>query len=466
MVEPYRVDPIRSWLGVPLIFGERLIGMITIDKYEPGFYNPGHARLASAFAAQAAIALENARLYEAVRDELAERRRSEQARMHAEEQLRQAQKMEAVGRLAGGVSHDFNNILTVIMGESDLMLHGTAVSGELRKGIERIRHAGIRAAALTRQLLAFSSRQVLQLTTVNLNEIIVPLEQMLHRLIGEDVLLSTRLSADLAPVQADASQIEQVILNLCINGRDAMPQGGTLCIATANVQVMPGDDRDLTPGRYVLLTVSDTGLGIDEHVRDHIFEPFFTTKPHDKGTGLGLATVHGIVQQSGGAIRFITLAGQGTRFMVYLPALVKPDAATPTPELEPIPRPSIAGLVVMLVEDDDRVRRLTSEILSAQGFRVIGATTGAEALSICAAHEGSINLLLSDIVMPGGMNGVQLAARLRSARPEIKVLLMSGYTDSTLSASGGITPDMHFIQKPFTPAYLLEKIYEALAVTA
>ncbi|NTV61979.1 MAG: GAF domain-containing protein [Oscillochloris sp.] len=573
--EPYRADPIRSWLGVPLIFGERLIGMIAIDKYEPGFYTPEHARIASAFAAQAAIALENARLYEAARDELTERRRSEQAqmrllaileattdvvgsadtngrmlflnragrrllgigeqeevtgfpidnyvpvetlhqilntavptamrdgfwageislrrsdgsempasqvviahrnsegqpayfstivrdiseRLRAEEQLRQAQKMEAVGRLAGGVSHDFNNILTVIMGECDLMLHEPGLSAELRQGLDQIRQAGARAAALTRQLLAFSRRQVLQPATINLNEIIIPIEQMLRRLIGEDVTLLTSLADHLASVRADPSQIEQVILNLCINGRDAMPNGGELSITTENVRVAPGDSRDLRPGDYVLLTVRDTGFGIDEATREHIFEPFFTTKPRGKGTGLGLATVHGIVQQSGGLIRFHSTLGHGTSFFVYLPVVAhqRSQAARPAGAL-----PSFANLVVLLVEDDDRVRRLTHQILVSQGLTVIDAGDGSAALRAAQQHHGGIDLLISDIVMPGGLNGTQLAARIRSDHPQIKVLLMSGYTDDALVTPPGAPRDTHFIQKPFTPAYLIERIAQLL----
>ncbi|MBX0328975.1 response regulator [Oscillochloris sp. ZM17-4] len=578
--EPYRADPIRSWMGIPLIFGERLIGMITIDKYEPGFYTPEHARIASAFAAQAAIALENARLYEAIRDELAERRLSEQAqtrllaileattdvvgsadtqgrllflnsagrrmlgldehadivglpirsflpdeslaqiltvgapaairdgiwsgeltlrredgseiptsqviiahrdaegnpeyfstivrdiseRLRAEEQLRQAQKMEAVGRLAGGVSHDFNNILTVIMGECDLMLHGPGLSPELREGLDQIHQAGTRAAALTRQLLAFSRRQVLQPTTINLNTIITPIEQMLRRLIGEDVILQTYLADDLATVRADPSQIEQVILNLCINGRDAMPQGGRLSLTTANVAVGEGGDHDLMPGDYVLLTVHDTGSGIEDSAREHIFEPFFTTKPRGKGTGLGLATVHGIIQQSGGAIFFSSTLGQGSSFHVYLPAVAGPSAAA-----RPLSRarPPIAHVaVVLLVEDDDRVRRLARQILADHGLTVIEAADGAGALRICTQHQGQIDLLLSDIVMPGGINGVQLAARIRASHPMIKAILMSGYTDNALASAGSIPPETHFLQKPFSTSDLLEKVYEALAIEA
>ncbi|NTW02035.1 MAG: response regulator [Oscillochloris sp.] len=578
--EPYRADPIRSWMGVPLIFGERLIGMITIDKYAPNFYSLEHARIASAFAAQAAIALENAWLYEAARDELAERRRSEQAlmrlsaileattdvvgsadtegrllflnragrrllgineqediagrpiheyiphdslekflneglpvairdgiwsgevtlhhrdaedmpasqviiahrdsegktaffstiirdisdRLRAEEQLRQAQKMEAVGRLAGGVSHDFNNILTVIMGECDLMLHNPMLNDDLRQGLDQIRQAGVRAAALTRQLLAFSRRQVLQPAIINLNEIITPIQKMLRRLIGEDVSLQTDLLRDLATVRADPSQIEQVILNLCINGRDAMPQGGELCITTTNITVEAGDDRGLAAGEYVLLTVRDTGSGIDEAIREHIFEPFFTTKPQGKGTGLGLATVHGIVQQSGGMIRFDSVMGQGTSFYVYLPVATEPSYLVPN--VDERTRHAFVDTVVLLVEDDRRVRRLARQILITQGLTVIEAADGTSALQASDEYQGAIDLLLSDIVMPGGLNGTKLAAHIRTTRPQIKVLLMSGYTDTALSRGESEFPGIQFIQKPFTPAYLVEKVAETLDLPA
>jgi PAS domain S-box-containing protein len=382
-------------------------------------------------------------------------------RRRAEEQLRQAQKMEAVGRLAGGVSHDFNNILTVIMGECDLLLHGPALSDELREGLEQIRQAGARAASMTRQLLAFSRRQVLQLATINLNEIIVPTEQMLRRLIGEDIALRTSLAPDLAAVQADASQIEQVILNLCINGRDAMPSGGELTIATENARLAAGNEAGMPPGDYVLLTVRDTGSGIDEAARVHIFEPFFTTKPHGKGTGLGLATVHGIVQQSGGAISFSSTPGHGTRFSIFLPAVT--DGHQVSSARAAAPQPIAPGTVVLLVEDDERVRLLTRQILGSHGLSVIEAADGVAARAVAEGHAGRIDLLLSDIVMPGGVNGAQLAAQVRAIRPRIGVLLMSGYTDNALASSNDIGSDVHFIQKPFTPAYLIEKVAEALA---
>jgi signal transduction histidine kinase/CheY-like chemotaxis protein len=381
-------------------------------------------------------------------------------RLRAEEQLRQAQKMEAVGRLAGGVSHDFNNILTVIMGECDLMLHEPGLSSDLRLGLDQIRQAGARAAALTRQLLAFSRRQVLQPATINLNDIVGPIEQMLRRLIGEDISLRTWLAENLADVRADPSQIEQVILNLCINGRDAMPNGGELYIITENVALGLGNEHDLAPGDYVRLTVRDTGAGIDDHVREHLFEPFFTTKPRGKGTGLGLATVHGIVQQSGGIIRFSSTLGHGTSFYVYLPAVAEQRSTLSHPVVD---HPSFSNIVVLLVEDDERVRRLTHQILASQGLTVIDAPDGSAALRACDQHQGNLDLLISDIVMPGGLNGPQLAAHIRASRPETRVLLMSGYTDDAFSSSAEIVPDVHFIQKPFTSAYLIEKVAEALS---
>lgn len=451
--EPYRNDPIRSWMGVPLIFGERLIGMIAIDKYEPSFYTPEHARIASAFAAQAAIALENARLYEAVRNELAER-------LRAEEQLRQAQKMEAVGRLAGGVSHDFNNILTVIMGECDLMMHEPGLSPEVRQGLDQIYQAGMRASALTRQLLAFSRRQILQPVQINLNEIIVPIEKMLRRLIGEDIALYTHLAPKLNTIRADPSQIEQVILNLCINARDAMPHGGELTIITENVRIEVTLDHDLPPGDYVLLSICDTGSGIDEHTREHLFEPFFTTKPRGKGTGLGLATVHGIVQQSGGIIRFQSILGQGTSFYIYLPALQE----APQRIISEIPNTiTFLNAVVLLVEDDERVRQLTEQILHSHGMKVITAANGTAALRVCAEYQDRIDVLLTDVIMPGGINGIQLADRIRLSHPHISILLMSGYSDEVFAMTDPVRAETAFIQKPFTPGLLIEKIAEILA---
>ena len=458
--EPFIADPIHSWLGVPLIFGDRLTGMLTLDKHQASFFTAEHARLAAAFAAQAAIALENARLYEEARRELAERQRVE-----AEHQ--QLQKMEALGRLAGGIAHDFNNVLTVILGEVEMLLDDLPSDDPRRHGLEQILQSGGRAAALIRQLLAFSRRQVLQPELLNLNEVITGMEQMLRRLIGEDITLTIVLSRDLPPVLADRGQIEQVLMNLVINARDAMPQGGQLVIQTApscadGVTAPPCADAQ--PGLYAVLTVSDTGIGIDPAVQPHIFEPFFTTKPRDKGTGLGLAIVHGIVQQSRGSIRFASRPNHGTTFEIFLPAASGVASARPVTAPQP-DTPPVAGGTVLLVEDDAAVRQLTSQILIRAGFTVSEAGDGYRALKLIEQHAAPIDLLLTDIVMPGGLNGVQLAGAIRARYPTIPIVYMSGYTDdarveATLAAYGG-----RFIQKPFTPETLVQTLNEVLGAT-
>lgn len=455
--EPYNADPIHSWLGVPLIFGERLTGMLTLDKYQPGFFTREHARLAAAFATQAAIALENARLYEEAQRQLAERQR-------VEAEQRQSQKMEALGRLAGGIAHDFNNVLTVILGEVDLLLDDLPADDPRRHGLEQILQSAGRAATLTRQLLAFSRRQVLQPRLLNLNEVLTGMEQMLRRFIGEDVTLTILLSRDLLPVLADRSQIEQVVMNLVINARDAMPQGGQLVIQTipyTDVVTAP-PFAGAQPGPYTVLIVSDTGIGIDPALQPHIFEPFFTTKPRDKGTGLGLAIVHGIVQQSGGFIRFNSRLNQGTTFEIYLPASTSVAPANPAPLAHPDVLP-VAGGTVLLVEDDAAVRLLTSQILHRAGFTVLEACDGYHALQLAEQHAVPIDLLLTDIVMSEGLNGVQLASAIRAHRPAIAVVYMSGYTDDTrIEAIQG----ERFIQKPFTPEALVRTLIEVLGAHA
>jgi len=457
--ERFIVDSIRAWLGVPLIFGDRLTGMLTLDKHQAGFFTAEHARLAAAFAAQAAIALENARLYEEARRELAERQRVE-----AEHQ--QLQKMEALGRLAGGIAHDFNNVLTVILGEVEMLLDDLPSDDPRRHGLEQILQSGGRAAALIRQLLAFSRRQVLQPEPVNLNEVITGMEQMLRRLIGEDITLTILLSRDLPLVLADRGQIEQVLMNLVINARDAMPQGGHLVIQTApscadGLTAPPCADAQ--PGLYAVLTVSDTGIGIDPAVQPHIFEPFFTTKPRDKGTGLGLAMVHGIVEQSRGSIRFASRPNHGTTFEIFLPAATSGAPATcmTAPQSD---SPPVTGGTVLLVEDDAAVRQLTSQILIRAGFTVLEASNGYRALKLIEQHAAPIDLLLTDIVMPG-LDGVQLAGAIRARHPTIPIVYMSGYTDdarveATLAAYGG-----RFIQKPFTPETLVQTLNEVLGAT-
>ncbi|NTU81128.1 MAG: response regulator [Chloroflexales bacterium] len=456
--EPFRADPIRSWMGVPMIFGERLIGMITLDKYEPNFYSSEHARLAAAFAAQAAAAMENARLYEAARRELEDRRR-------AEEELRQAQKMEALGRLAGGMAHDFNNLLTVILGEVEIILEDLPVGHDLRLSAEQIRQSSTRASALTRQLLVFSRRQVLEPDLISLNEVIAGMEQMLRRLIGEDIALTIALAPALPQVRADQGQIVQVVMNLAINARDAMPNGGHLLIETAPLspdEAAARHEEGVGEGAQAMIAVRDTGMGMDEQTRAHIFEPFFTTKPRGKGTGLGLATVHGIVRQSGGHIWFHSEPGQGATFKIYLPAAdSSATKASSAPPRAP-DRQRAAVSTVLLVEDDDDVRSLARQILARQGFTVIEAGNGPAALALALTYTRPISVLLTDVVMPGGLNGVQLAAALRSSRPTTRVVYMSGYTENALVDRSIAEEGARFLQKPFTPDDLVQMVLEAL----
>lgn len=381
-----------------------------------------------------------------------------------EEQLRQSQKMEAVGKLAGGVAHDFNNLLTVITGYSELLLKRTLNNQDLvRKDIEQIKKASQRAASLTRQLLAFSRKQMLQPKLFNLNQVVADLEKMLHRLISEDIELVTVLEPELGLVKADPSQIEQVIMNLVINARDAMPQGGRLTIETRNINLDKSYARryvDVEPGPYVLLATSDTGHGMTPETRDRIFEPFFTTKEQGKGTGLGLATVHGIVNQSGGHIWVYSEPGQGTTFKIYLPQIEETDASVqPSPAMIPSAEGSE---IILLVEDEDLVRELAARILTRGGYRVLTAASGVDALEVCQQHAGSINLLVTDVVMPGGMNGRDLAKRLAVSQPDLKVLYMSGYTDDAIVHHGILDSDVAFLEKPFTPDVLLLRVHEIL----
>jgi PAS domain S-box-containing protein len=383
-------------------------------------------------------------------------------RKSVETQLLQAQKMEAVGRLAGGIAHDFNNLLTVILGSSDLLLEGLRVDHQSRADLEDIHKAGQRAAALTRQLLAFSRQQVLTPQVLDLNALIADLEKMLRRLIGEDIEFRTVLAADLGAVRADPGQLEQVIMNLAVNARDAMPHGGKLTIETVNADL---DDAyaqahvPLVSGRYAMLAVSDTGIGMDTQVKAHIFEPFFTTKEKGKGTGLGLATVYGIVKQTDGYIWVYSEPGQGTSFKIYLPRVA---AAAEPPAPKPLAPASLAGSeTVLLAEDEAAVRNFTRRVLAAHGYTVLTAADGQEALHLAERHAGPIHLLLTDVVMPN-MGGRELAERLVAARHEMKVLYLSGYTDDAIVHHGVLEPGIAFLQKPFTLQGLARKLREVL----
>jgi nitrogen-specific signal transduction histidine kinase/CheY-like chemotaxis protein len=376
-------------------------------------------------------------------------------RKKLEERFLQAQKLESVGRLAGGVAHDFNNLLTVINGYSEVMLSQLPAGDSLRRYADAIQQAGTRAAALTEQLLAFSRKQVTQPRALGLNSVVADAERLLLRLVRENIEMITRLDAVADHVMADPSQLHQVVMNLVVNARDAMPSGGRLVISTANREVTGDQAGEMTPGQYVVLSVADTGTGMDEETRLHAFEPFFTTKDRGKGTGLGLSTVYGIVQQSGGFIRLESEVGKGATFHIYLPQV--------TAALEPLLTPPARSLplqgsqTVLIAEDEALVRELAVDTLSALGYRVLAASDGDEAFRIATEYTGPIHILLTDIVMPG-MDGGILAERLTALRPGLKVIYTSGYTDDVAGARRVLDAGAPYLPKPFTPATLGEKL--------
>jgi two-component system cell cycle sensor histidine kinase/response regulator CckA len=378
-----------------------------------------------------------------------------------EEQFRQAQKMEAVGRLAGGVAHDFNNLLTAILGYAELLLQDLAPESEHRMDVVEIRTAAQRAARLTGQLLAFSRQQVLQLTVLSVNDVVKNLEKLLRRLIGEDVILHTRLAPDAGNVRADAGQLEQVIVNLAVNARDAMAAGGTLTIETANAELTEAyiEAHQPAAGPYIMLAVTDTGAGISPENRSRIFEPFFTTKEQGKGTGLGLSTVYGIVKQSGGYIWVYSEPGRGATFKLYLPRVDAP-VESPAPG-RPTEGTPLGTETVLLAEDDEQLRKLVRGFLERVGYRVLAAASAAEALGQAREHEGPVHLLLTDVVMPG-QSGRELAGLLAETRPEIRTLFMSGYTDAAIMDQGILERGLEYLQKPFTPAVLARRVRDVL----
>jgi GAF domain-containing protein/DNA-binding response OmpR family regulator len=445
----------RSLLALPVKLGDRVVGVLSIRTRRREGFGREELTLATAFASQAAVALENSRLVQ-------ETQRAYDELSQTQAQLTRAQKMEAVGRLAGGIAHDFNNLLTVIMGRTELMLGSLKPVDPVRQPIELIEKTASRAADLTRRLLAFSRRQVLQPTSLDLNGVISNLEQMLRRLIGEDIRVVTALTPALGCVKADPSQIEQVIMNLILNARDAMPDGGQLTIETANVDLDAAYVRQhvgARPGPHVMLAVGDTGTGMTPEVQAHIFEPFFTTKGPGKGTGLGLATVYGIVKQSEGYIEVDTEPGRGTRVKVYLPRV--DEAPAPTTPKATLAQRSHGTETILLVEDEEEVRALARDILRAHGYTVLEAQHGGEALLTCERHPGPIQLMLTDAVMPQ-MSGRELAERLAPLRPEMKVLYMSGYTDDAVVRHGVRDSGIGFLQKPFTADTLARKVRDVL----
>jgi two-component system, cell cycle sensor histidine kinase and response regulator CckA len=386
-------------------------------------------------------------------------------RKQLEEQLRQAQKMEAVGRLAGGIAHDFNNLLMVIQGYADLLAERLPAGDSMRRNADQIRTAAQRAAALTRQLLAFSRKQILAPSVISIESVVSDMEKILRRLIGEDIQLETHSVADLWMVRADRSQIEQVIMNLAVNARDAMPKGGRLTLETANVELDSAFSRHsvvMAPGKYVMLAVTDNGCGMDAETQAHLFEPFFTTKEKGKGTGLGLATVYGVVKQSGGYIWVYSEAGKGTTFKVYLPRVQGASSKARKDDGDGAKELLRGCETVLLVEDEEGVRQLAHEYLETNGYTVLQAPDGNAALKLAGMHHGPIHLLMTDVVMPG-ISGRELAQRICQSRPDIKVLYMSGYTDQAVVHHGILESGSVLLQKPFTMSTLAIKLREILA---
>jgi PAS domain S-box-containing protein len=442
-------SPSASWLGVPLRTHSRTIGVLVVQHYEDEHaYGERDLEFLESVGNQVAIAID--------------RKRAETSLRATEEQLRQSQKMESIGTLAGGIAHDFNNLLTAINGYSELALRKLEADHPVRSKIEEIKKAGERAAALTRQLLAFSRKQLLQPRVLDLNSVVTGMGKMLPRMIGEDIDLRIELDSSLGQVKADPGQIEQVILNLAVNARDAMLDGGYLTIKTGNVHF----DRKLSkrrlvvePGHYVMLSVSDNGCGMDAETRTHIFEPFFTTKEVGKGTGLGLSTAYGIVKQSGGSVWVYSEVGLGTTFKIYLPRV---DEVLEVEESSEDSRAVGRGNeTILLVEDEDMVRDLSKEILEAYGYSVIAAPNGQEGLRICKEFEGPIDLMITDVVMPQ-MSGRELAENIGTLRPDTRVLYMSGFTNDAVVRHGVLDDGMCFIQKPFSPDSLALKAREVL----
>jgi len=439
-----------AFAGYPLVVQERVLGVMAMFARHPlsEFVPKALASVASALAVGI------------------ERKRAEEALRQSEERLRQAQKMEAVGRLAGGVAHDFNNLLTVITSYSALLLEDLASDDPKRDDVDQIRKAAEGAAALTRQLLAFSRQQVLQPKALDLRATVAGTDKLLKRLIGEDIQLTTVLAPDLGVVKADPGQIEQIIMNLAVNARDAMPTGGRLTIEAANVDMDAAYVRGhapASPGRYVVLALSDTGIGMDEQTKARIFEPFFTTKEVGKGTGLGLATVYGIVKQSGGFIWVYSEPDHGTSFKVYLPRVDEP--AEPAAASTATAEPRHGTETVLIVEDAASVRMVTRQVLERYGYAVLEAPNGDTALRLAAKHHGPIHLLLTDVVMPG-LSGRQLAEQLAQLRPDMKVLYASGYADQAIVHHGILESGIAYLQKPFTPETLGRRVRQVLDSSA
>jgi nitrogen-specific signal transduction histidine kinase/CheY-like chemotaxis protein len=389
-------------------------------------------------------------------------------RKQLEAQLLQAQKMESIGRLAGGVAHDFNNMLTAIIGYTELAKSQLPQEHPVQQDLDNVHDAARRSAGLTRQLLAFARKQVITPRAVDLNDLISRIDTMLNRLLGEDIRLVMKLKTGLAPVLIDAGQFEQVLMNLAVNARDAMPNGGTLSIETADVSVDEAwcqQHPGATAGEYGLVRVTDTGVGMSREVMAHLFEPFFTTKPSGEGTGLGLAMCYGIVKQSGGTIWVSSEPGRGTTFEIYLPRYRGAASAADGTRRAATPVGNTGRETILLVEDEAVVRDLAYRALSARGYQIVTAVDGPDALEIARNYQGAIDLVLSDVVMPH-MGAAELAAKLRQHRPGVRILFMSGYSESAVHGHGVIEAGAGLIEKPFTPESLARQVRDALDVTA
>jgi signal transduction histidine kinase/ActR/RegA family two-component response regulator len=466
----------KSVLCIPILHTSKLIGVLYLENgLVSDAFTPERLEVLTLLTSQMTISIQNAQLYadlerqtEQIRAANVNLQREMAERKRLEAQLVQSQKMEAIGRLAGGIAHDFNNLLTAILGYTNLILSELDDTVPWRHELQTIGMAGERAAALTRQLLAFSRQQVLQPELIDLNMVIAHLSSMLRRLIGEDIELMTHLGRDLSSVLADPNQIEQVVLNLVINARDSMPEGGKLTIETACVSVDAHNDAlehvDLKRGRYVLLAISDTGQGMDDVIQKRIFEPFFTTKEVGKGSGLGLAMVHGIIHQSGGQISVSSELGRGSTFTIYLPEAAEYEITARTSRgHEPTPH---GNETILLVEDDAGVRRLASTVLRNYGYTVLEASDGIAAQDLLQEHRGSLDLVITDVIMPGGLSGVRLAEYVAQQLPQTKILYISGYTDNAIAEHGLLDAGQSFLQKPFTPATLARKVREVLDTLA
>jgi len=437
------VIPLKRWAGEP-------IGVLTILNKHTGRLDEDDMDVLIVIAALSAAAIEQTRATKSLRE--------------SEEQLFHAQKMEAIGRLAGGIVHDFNNLVTVISGFSQLLLESLDPHDPQAKKVEQIKIAGERAAELTQKLLTFSRRQILEPKILNLNDIVPETEQMLLHLIGEDITLQTVLDPDLSLVKADPAQIDQVVMNLAVNARDAMPTGGRLTITTTNVhvdQTYATRHVRLQAGPYVMLAMSDTGCGMDTETQCHIFEPFFTTKAEGKGTGLGLSIVYGIVKQSGGHIEVESKPKQGTTFRLYFPKVEDVvESVAPQPVMA---QPLVGNETILLVEDEEPLRRLISYLLRRWGYMVLEAQHSEEALHTLEQHAGPIHLLLTDVVLPG-ISGCKLWERVKTLQPTIRVLFMSGHAEEIITQYGVVGRDRPFLKKPFAPAVLGQKVREVLEV--